>query len=75
MELFTSNEDVAAKIDDIMGGELDSAMRSLMDDLGMDMKTLKNSSIFTGDEEKFAFARALSRLSEMGSLGWVEGRG
>lgn len=73
-ELFTSNEDVAAKVDEIMGGELDSSMRSLMDDLEMDMKTLKNSSIFTGDEEKFAFARALSRLSEMSSLDWVDRR-
>ncbi|KAK3678467.1 ATPase [Recurvomyces mirabilis] len=48
------------------------AMRSLMDDLGLDMDTLKKSSIFTGDEEAFAFARALSRLSEMGSQEWVE---
>ena len=47
-------------------------MRSLMDDLGMTMTTLKNSSIFSGDEERFAFARALSRLSEMGSREWVE---
>jgi hypothetical protein len=43
-----------------------------MDDLGMNMKMLKNSSIFSGDEERFAFARALSRLSEMGSQIWVE---
>ena len=43
-----------------------------MDDLGMDMKMLKKSSIFTGDEEKFAFARALSRLAEMHSLEWIE---
>ena len=27
---------------------------------------------FTGDEEAFAFARALSRLTEMGSKEWVE---
>lgn len=47
-------------------------MRSLMDDLGMNMTMLKNSSIFSGDEERFAFARALSRLSEMGSQEWVE---
>ena len=47
-------------------------MRNLMDDLGMNMKMLKNSSIFSGDEERFAFARALSRLSEMGSQQWVE---
>ena len=28
--------------------------------------------LFSGDEERFAFARALSRLSEMGSQEWVE---
>ena len=59
----------AAKAD---GGDVNDAMRSLMDDLGMNMSMLKNSSIFTGDEEAFAFARALSRLSEMGSQEWVE---
>ncbi|KAH9876863.1 hypothetical protein IAQ61_002224 [Plenodomus lingam] len=47
-------------------------MRNLMDDLGMNMAMLKNSSIFSGDEERFAFARALSRLAEMGSQEWVE---
>lgn len=54
------------------GEGLDAAMRSLMDDLGLDMKKLKDSSIFSGDEERFAFARALSRLSEMGSMAWIE---
>ncbi|KAK3719275.1 ATPase [Vermiconidia calcicola] len=54
------------------GSDVNDAMRSLMDDLGMNMSMLKNSSIFTGDEEAFAFARALSRLSEMGSQEWVE---
>ncbi|KAJ5748025.1 uncharacterized protein N7511_009721 [Penicillium nucicola] len=52
--------------------DLSDAMRSLMDDLGMSMDTLKKTSIFSGDEERFAFARALSRLSEMGSKEWVE---
>ncbi|KAF2835294.1 hypothetical protein M501DRAFT_999343 [Patellaria atrata CBS 101060] len=52
--------------------DVSDAMRSLMDDLGMNMNMLKNSSIFSGDEERFAFARALSRLSEMGSQEWVE---
>lgn len=47
-------------------------MRNLMDDLGMNMSMLKNSSVFSGEEERFAFARALSRLSEMGSREWVE---
>lgn len=54
------------------GDALDAAMRNLMDDLGMNMDMLKNSNIFSGDEERFAFARALSRLSEMGSQEWVE---
>lgn len=52
--------------------DVSDAMRSLMDDLGMNMSMLKNSSLFSGDEERFAFARALSRLSEMGSQEWIE---
>jgi protein AFG1 len=52
--------------------DVSDAMRAMMDDLGMNMSMLKNSNIFTGDEERFAFARALSRLSEMGSQEWVE---
>ena len=51
---------------------VDDVMRQMMDDLGMNMKMLKNSSMFSGDEERFAFSRALSRLSEMGSKEWVE---
>jgi predicted ATPase len=52
--------------------DVNDVMRNLMDDLGMNMSMLKNSSLFSGDEERFAFARALSRLSEMGSQEWVE---
>ncbi|KAL5119438.1 palmitoyltransferase akr1 [Pleosporales sp. CAS-2024a] len=62
--LTSSKKDDEAAISDVM--------RNLMDDLGMNMDMLKNSSIFSGDEERFAFARALSRLSEMGSQEWVE---
>jgi protein AFG1 len=68
-----AEKDNAAKkgaADDEAG--IDDTMRNLMDDLGMNMSMLKNSSIFSGDEERFAFARALSRLSEMGSQEWVE---
>ncbi|KIX02335.1 uncharacterized protein Z518_08276 [Rhinocladiella mackenziei CBS 650.93] len=54
------------------GADVDDVMRNLMDDLGMSMSMLKQSSLFSGDEERFAFARALSRLSEMGSQDWVE---
>ncbi|SCU88934.1 LANO_0D03488g1_1 [Lachancea nothofagi CBS 11611] len=35
-------------------------------------KQAKDSNIFTLDEERFAFARALSRLTQMSSLDWVE---
>ena len=52
--------------------DVDDVMRHLMDDLGMSMTMLKNSSLFSGDEERFAFARALSRLTEMGGQDWVE---
>ncbi|KAI9719358.1 MAG: hypothetical protein M1828_006259 [Chrysothrix sp. TS-e1954] len=51
---------------------VDDSMRMLMDDLGLSMEMMKGSSMFSGDEERFAFARALSRLSEMGSQEWVE---
>lgn len=51
---------------------VDDVMRQTMDDLGMSMNMLKGSSLFSGDEERFAFSRALSRLSEMGSQEWIE---
>ncbi|KAI9888159.1 MAG: hypothetical protein M1823_000094 [Watsoniomyces obsoletus] len=54
------------------GTDVDDVMRSLMDDLGMNMQMLKQSNLFSGEEERFAFARALSRLSEMGSQEWIE---
>lgn len=44
----------------------------LMDDLGLNMEIMAKSGTFSGDEERFAFSRALSRLSEMGSVEWVE---
>ncbi|GAC93980.1 potential mitochondrial ATPase [Pseudozyma hubeiensis SY62] len=49
-----------------------AAMRSLMDDLGLTMDDLGGSPIFTGDEELFAFARVISRLTEMGSRQYAE---
>ena len=60
----------AAPADDHEG--MDDVARQMMDDLGMNMSMLQHSSLFSGDEERFAFSRALSRLSEMGSQDWVE---
>lgn len=64
--LGSDNKDSAEEV------ELAPEMRNLMDDLGLSMSTLKSSSIFSGDEERFAFARALSRLVEMNSKQWVD---
>lgn len=82
-ELFVTREEINEATEEGKGklkkGEkveddvqVDSSMRMMMDDLGLNMKMLKSTSIFSGDEEAFAFARALSRLSEMGSQEWVE---
>ncbi|KAI9933451.1 hypothetical protein ASPWEDRAFT_159781 [Aspergillus wentii DTO 134E9] len=68
--LFMSENEVKDSVSD--GSDLSDAMRMMMDDLGLSMQALKSTSIFSGDEERFAFARALSRLSEMGSKEWVE---
>jgi hypothetical protein len=62
----------AAELSEGEHSDVDDVMRHLMDDLGMNMTMLKNSSLFSGDEERFAFARAISRLTEMGGQEWVE---
>ncbi|OJJ46403.1 hypothetical protein ASPZODRAFT_132505 [Penicilliopsis zonata CBS 506.65] len=68
--LFLGDKDVKSSVKD--DSDVSDAMRNLMDDLGLSMTALKSTSIFSGDEERFAFARALSRLTEMGSTHWVE---
>ena len=52
--------------------DTDHHQDSTSDGVGLSMARLRASSVFSGDEERFAFARALSRLSEMGSQLWVE---
>ncbi|KAI1821665.1 AFG1-like ATPase [Xylaria intraflava] len=54
------------------GESVSHAMQHMMEDMDGNIDQLKNSSLFSGDEERFAFARALSRLSEMASKEWVE---
>lgn len=39
---------------------------------GFDKLIAKKASMFVNDEEKFAFARALSRLTQMGTTEWIE---
>lgn len=47
-------------------------MREAMDALGMTMDQLGGNPIFSGDEELFAFARVISRLTEMGTRQYAE---
>src|SRR3569833_581480 len=54
----------AAAVEDVMG--------HLMEDLEHNAGQFRNSNLYTGEEEAFAFGRALSRLSEMGGREWVE---
>ncbi|TFK94199.1 AFG1-like ATPase [Polyporus arcularius HHB13444] len=56
-------------------GEISDHMRSVMDDLGLSSEMVGASSMFTGDEELFAFARCCSRLVQMGSKEWAETAG
>ncbi|GEQ69871.1 hypothetical protein JCM33374_g3546 [Metschnikowia sp. JCM 33374] len=39
---------------------------------GFDKSVAKKAAMFANDEEKFAFARALSRLTQMGTTDWLE---
>lgn len=39
---------------------------------GFDKSVAKKASMFANDEEKFAFARALSRLSQMSTTDWID---
>ncbi|KAJ6538495.1 AFG1-like ATPase-domain-containing protein [Mycena vulgaris] len=50
-------------------------MRGVMDDLGLSHDLVGTSSIFSGEEEIFAFARACSRLVQMESREWAETAG
>lgn len=48
------------------------AIKDIMEDPGKQAAQLRGSALFANDEEAFAFFRALSRLTEMGSQEWVE---
>lgn len=39
---------------------------------GFDKSVAKKASMFANDEERFAFARALSRLSQMSTTDWID---
>ncbi|KAI9574798.1 ATPase [Boletus coccyginus] len=76
-KLFISSEVpiYQAFSDDSANVEISDHMRNVMDDLGLPPEVVGASSMFTGEEEIFAFARACSRLVQMGSREWAESVG
>lgn len=65
-EIFSSEEDLSER------SEIDDSARAMIDDLGVvpDAEGV-HSSMFTGEEEVFAFKRCISRLTEMGGERWA----
>ncbi|KAM6520855.1 ATPase [Fusarium solani] len=70
-ELFVSRDEIAESLMK-QGLKHDQAAEAAKNDLEHNVDTLKDSNLFAGSEEAFAFARALSRLRHMESKEWVE---
>ena len=54
------------------GTDIENLGHLALGDRALSLDLMKKSGAFAGEEEYFAFARALSRLSEMSSQEWVE---
>ncbi|KAM5362013.1 hypothetical protein ACJZ2D_012763 [Fusarium nematophilum] len=70
-ELFVSRDEIAESLLN-QGVKHDQAAEAANHDLEHHVDKLKDSNLFAGSEEAFAFARALSRLRHMESKEWVE---
>ncbi|EIM87914.1 AFG1-like ATPase [Stereum hirsutum FP-91666 SS1] len=73
--IFQIFSDDSGSADPEKKGQISDHQRSVMDDLGLSPETVGSSSMFSGEEEIFAFARCCSRLVEMGSREWAESSG
>ena len=77
-ELFVSRDEIAESLvqgnpkSERVDKEVSKVLGDMMEDVESSADKLKNSNLFAGEEEAFAFARALSRLSHMESKEWVE---
>ncbi|UKZ73662.1 hypothetical protein TrVFT333_001312 [Trichoderma virens FT-333] len=73
-ELFVSRDEIAESLLEAnpTAATTKAAAENVMENLEHSVEKLKNSNLFAGEEEAFAFARALSRLSHMESKEWVE---
>lgn len=78
-DLFVEPEDLKndyeLKADNEELDEVDIENDDLVKVHGFSAKIAKNAKLFTVDEERFAFARALSRLSQMSTQDWVDNNG
>jgi protein AFG1 len=71
-ELFVSRDEIAESLMK-QGVKHEQAEKAAENhDLVHNVNELKDSNLFAGSEEAFAFARALSRLRHMESKEWVE---
>ena len=66
--LDASSKDAAAQ----SGPDIENIGHLMLDDWELNLDMMKKSGTFAGEEEYFAFSRALSRLSEMSSQEWIE---
>lgn len=71
-KLFVTSEVPIYKVFSDEGQTASDQLQRTMDDLGLSTDLVGSSSMFSGDEELFAFARACSRLVQMGSRDWAE---
>lgn len=70
-ELFVSRDEIAESLMK-QGVKHEHANKVASQDLEHSADALKETNLFAGSEEAFAFARALSRLRHMESKEWVE---
>ncbi|AOW03388.1 YALI0D00649p [Yarrowia lipolytica CLIB122] len=66
--LFADNSDVTHDKSD------KESFQKIADEMGIDPTVLASAGMFTGEEERFAYARALSRIHQMSTTDWVEQR-
>lgn len=66
--LFADNNDVTHD------KETKESFAKIADEMGIDATVIASAGMFTGEEERFAYARALSRIHQMSTTDWVEQR-
>ncbi|KAI3334793.1 AFG1-like ATPase [Ustulina deusta] len=71
-ELHHSLKKGSTSAEDESDESVSHAMQHMVENMDSNIDKLEESNLFSGDEERFAFVRALSRLSEMSSKEWVE---